>query len=399
MKRLLISKYLLPITTPPIPNGALILDDNTVIAIDSYTELKKDFPGLPEEDLSSYLILPGFINCHTHLELTPLKGRLKRTSSFADWIKQLIVQKSQLTSEKIIAGVEEAIDELRNSGVVAIGDISSEFCSHEVILRSGMSGRIYLEFIALNEDDIESRIKNIVKAIPQDIQQHDSIQYGISPHSPYTICDKGFNTITSVIKSGGYHSAIHVGESDEEREFFKSNSGKLYQMMNTFSPVDQRKNLSSPLTYLYSNHYLTEESMMIHLNVLQDHEIAIVKQYGLSVIHCPLSHDFFGHPPFKLKKLLSHGVNVALGSDSMASNDTLNFFEELRELKVKFAFLTSEEIINMVTINGARALKLGSQFGEIQIGQSCSLIGIPWQDKITDPYENIIENRASVLHI
>ncbi|HEO65917.1 MAG TPA: hypothetical protein ENI73_08615, partial [Spirochaetes bacterium] len=154
-----------------------------------------------------------------------------------------------------------------------------------------------------------------------------------------------------------------------------------------------------PLSYLHSKGYLMRNNVIIHMNIMSDKDVQILKGLNLSVIHCPLSHDYFNHPPLQLDTLVDHGVNIALGSDSLASNHTLDFFEELRQMVRNFPGLPMEKIIRMATLSGVRALKLREGLGEIRVGQPYGLIGIRHPDPVTNPFETIIYNESSVIHL
>ena len=397
MKRLLTTKHLLPISSPAIKNGAIVLDDQTVIAIGDYSTIKADYPDLPVIDYSDYIILPGFVNCHTHLELTALAGKFQPSDSFTGWIKQMVRLKPSLTEKEMVKGIDEGIKMLWESGVIAVGDICSEHVTYDRLIKSPLRGVQFFEFLALQYDDVENRMKHLIDSLPN--RKNKRIDVAISPHSTYTLCQKAFEMISIFIKESGYHSAIHVGESDEERHFFESRTGELFKFIHGYVPVSEKIKGTTPLTYLDKNDFLTNEAMMIHLNILLKEEIDILQKKNLSVIHCPLSHDYFNHPEFQMKLLVDNQINVALGSDSLASNKTLNFFEELRAVKRKYPFLSPEKIIEMGTLSGAKALKLPEGIGEIKPGCFYDLIGISVFGRADDPCETVIGNQSSIINI
>ncbi len=399
MKEIIKSKYLIPINQAPIENAALVLDENQILDMGFFSKLKKKFPSLAIKDFSDYIIMPGFINCHSHLELSCLRNKVKPKHSFTDWLQEIVGLKSQLTQEEICLGIQAGIDELVKWGVVAVGDISSDYLSYQELVKTKLIGRVYGEFIAVNPADIESRLNKLAEAMTQTSGSQKRIKPGISPHSTYTLCPQAFHTITDYIKKNAYHSAIHVGESREEQLFFNKRQGKLFEFINNIYPVSDEIQSKNPLSYLYSSDYLPKNSMVIHLNILTNDEISILKAMNLSVIHCPLSHDFFQHPPFQMNALLENGINLALGTDSLASNSQLNFFAEMRQLEKTFSFLSPEEIIKMATINGAKALQLQKGLGEIQKNCPHFLIGVRFSDKTSDPFKAVLDNKLPVIHL
>ncbi|MDH4127511.1 MAG: amidohydrolase family protein, partial [Spirochaetota bacterium] len=298
---------------------------------------------------------------------------------------------------EIVSSIQVSMKSMWDSGVTVIGDISSNFISYNYLLKSKMFGRVYWEYLSLKPSDVNNRLDDLTKSIEQTYKPQNLIKQGISPHSTYTLCDEAFETIVSYIKNKGYHTAIHVGESIEEQQLFYNRSGKLFEFINSYIPLSKDIYKTSPLKYLHSKGYLVKDSMLIHLNILEDDEIHILKNLNLSVIHCPMSHNYFNHPTFKLKTLLDYGVNIAIGTDSLASAYSLNFFEQLKQMKLKFPFLTHENIINMATISGAKAMQLNN-LGEIIINKSYSLIGIFCHETTSNPYETVIENNFPIIH-
>ncbi len=399
MMRLVLAKYLLPINERPIKGGCLVLDKDKVIALGNYADLKREYPDAPIDDLSQYIILPGFVNCHTHLELSPLKNKIEWKGSFANWIKEVGKLKRELSEELIIQGVQEAIQDLWESGVVAVGEISSEYLSYQSLAQSSLHGKVYWEYISLRSEDLNSRFSVLKDSMREDIQANSIMGVGISPHSSYTLSHDAWQKVNQYIQEKDYPTAIHVGESIEEQEFFANRRGSLFQFINGISQVPEEVYHTTPLSYLHSKGYLIKDNVIIHMNIMDDRDVQILKNLNLSVIHCPLSHDYFNHPPFKLDTLMDQGVNIALGSDSLASNHTLDFFEELRRMVRNYPDLSMERLIRMATLSGAQALRLKEGFGEINAGQPYGLIGIRHPDPVTNPYETVIYNESPVIHL
>ncbi len=399
MKRLVLAKYLLPIQQEPIEGGCLVLDDDKVIAMGHYNDLKREYPGVPIDDLSQYTILPGFVNCHTHLELSPLKDQIEWRGSFTDWIKEVGKLKREMSEELILEGVEKAIQDLWEGGVAAVGEISSEYISYNILAQSSLYGRVYWEYISLRPEDINSRFNVLKDSMQEDIQGNSIIEVGVSPHSSYTLSHEAWQKINQFIQEKDYPTAVHVGESIEEQEFFTNRKGSLFKFINRICQVPEEVYHTTPLSYLHSKGYLMRDNMIIHMNVMDDRDVQILKDLNLSVIHCPLSHDYFNHPPFQLDTLLDHGVNIAIGSDSLASNHTLDFFEELRRMARNYPKLSMEKLIHMATLSGAQALRLKEGLGEIRVGCPYALIGVQHPDPVIDPFEAVVQNKLPITHL
>ena len=397
-KKLIVSKYLLPVTSKAIKAGCLVVDSKKILAMGSYSVLKRDYPSLPEEDYSDSIILPGFVNAHTHLELGSLRNKVPYSGSFVGWIRSLGLAKRHFNEPDIIQAVIDGANELWDSGVVAVGDISSEYISRRALSQHPMSGKVYWEYISPSPDAVMPRLRALTESMTDDNLSHTGIEDGISPHSPYTLCPQAFAAINSLATESNLSQAIHVGESQSEKDFFQSRTGELFDFIHSFYPVTNKINGTSPLAYLQAEGYLSPETLIIHLNILEDHEIDILQNLSLSVVHCPGSHEFFSHPEFQMKKLVDSHVNVCLGTDSLASTDNLNFFQELRRIKNNYPFLSGDIIIRMATIHGAKALKLDSGLGELSVAKHYNMIAIPGHSQ-TEPLEEVIYHNGPVKHI
>lgn len=396
MASIITSKVLVPISSEIIQDGAVYIENDIVKDFGKTENILKQYPHSDIKDYSDSIVLPGFINAHCHLELSALENKIEKGHSFSNWIIELGQNKRKLSQEEIIEGIEKGVKLLYDSGTVAVGDISSEYLSFDILNRSPLSGRVFWEFLAVDPDTIETRFNYLKKSF----QEADSnrIKKGISPHSTYTLHQKAFDTINSYILKEKLYSTIHVGESSEEEEFFKYRIGGLFSFINNFYPIYDNFKNTSPLNYLHNRNYLLKDSLIVHLNILEEKDIQILKDYKLSVVHCPLSHKYFNHPKFKLEKLLENNINICLGTDSLASNEDLNMFKEMQRLKEIYPDLSNKSIVEMATLNSAKALNLDEGFGEIKIGKEAHLIALLNNSK-SDPYEKIVFNKNKIKHL
>ena len=141
---------------------------------------------------------------------------------------------------------------------------------------------------------------------------------------------------------------------------------------------------------------MTENWIVVHLNELEDDDFDLLTRSTkkFSIVHCPRSHDYFGHSPFQFHKLRELGFNICLGTDSLASNDDLSLFGEMRAFQKKFPAVSPEEILKMVTVNSARALREENSLGKIRYEFAADLIAIPIAGSTLAFDEIVAFNRA-----
>jgi cytosine/adenosine deaminase-related metal-dependent hydrolase len=191
----------------------------------------------------------------------------------------------------------------------------------------------------------------------------------------------------------------HVGESREEYDMFAGNRGALYEFLATLGRPMADCGATSPLRHLIENGLIGEDCILAHMNELDGQDLEVLGEARwrpLHVVHCPKSHRFLHHRRFPMEALLERGLNVCLGTDSLASNDSLNLFSEMRAARKSYPALGPRDVLEMVTVRPARALKMESRLGKIERGYLGDLIAIPFRGSADEVYEAIIENRGPI---
>jgi aminodeoxyfutalosine deaminase len=156
---------------------------------------------------------------------------------------------------------------------------------------------------------------------------------------------------------------------------------------------------TSPLRHLIENRLINTECIVAHLNEVDDRDLELLSQSewrNLQIVHCPKSHRFLHQKRFPLEALTACGLNISIGTDSLASNDSLNLFSEMRTAKKFYPTLSARELLEMVTIRPARALKLAGELGKIAPGYLADAIAIPFKGSTGDVFEAVIQNRGAV---
>lgn len=382
---MILAKALLPIDGSLLSPAVVQISGNQIIKLGGVELLQKKEEGEPEMDLSHCVLLPGFVNAHCHLELTSL-GPIPGKPDFVSWIRELVKKKSVLDPEEQKRGIREGIKSLLNSGVTAIGDHISFNTEWEEIVASPLRGRIFGEVLGVLPEicaDIYTAFQKIKKIFSKIVSL---FEMNISPHSVHAVHP---STLKQIIENEPPPLSCHLAESLAEEDYFKRKEGELMTLIQERG-IDSPHHGESGLDVLSRLNLDVSKLMIVHGNYLNSTDQTLARQNGLSVVHCPGSHATFGHKRFPLEDYLGQGFNIALGTDSIASNTKLDFLEELRLVKKNYPSLSNSSILKMATMGGAQALRMVDQIGSLTPGKKADIIGFKWDGK-ADPEEVVFK--------
>lgn len=360
---------------PPVAGGALLVRDGVIDAVGTLAELRSAH-GVPVVEFPGSAIIPGFVNAHTHLELTHFSSWRLRTHveynprRFVDWIIQLIKIKRGLRDEDILASQREGIRMCLESGTTAVGEIVTNPALAPCYQASPLSGRLFFELLGHEPERFRGMLD---KALAACEGQTGRLAAGLSPHSPYTIGEKNMMLIREVASSRSLPVAIHISESLEEAAFVFDTAGPLAEQFYPF--VGWQEHLMPPrhcssTELLDRSGLLTPATLAVHCVHVTPSDGETLKERGCSIVLCPRSNERLdvGKAPLHLFKKL--GIPLALGTDSLASNDSLSLWEEMRFALDLFRHdLSVAEVFRMVTAGGAAALGMASFCGSLEPGK------------------------------
>jgi cytosine/adenosine deaminase-related metal-dependent hydrolase len=186
----------------------------------------------------------------------------------------------------------------------------------------------------------------------------------------------------------------HLAESEEEFAMFRQGSGPLYEFMASLKRPMTDCGAATPFSHLWRNGAVDAQWLLVHMNTLLEEDFQLLAELprgaGPHIVHCPGSHRYFSHPPFPARRLHELGVNLCLGTDSLASTDSLSLFDEMRFFSAAEPWLRPEELLRMVTVNPARALRRRGQLGKIAPGALADLIALPSTSSLGGVYEDVV---------
>ena len=392
----------------PIENGAVAVSENRIVDVGRFNEIKTRNHG-NTTDLGEQILLPGLINAHCHLDYTCLRGKIPPQESFTDWIRAINAEKLELSPKDYVASINDGFAEARRFGTTAIANLTA---FPELIPQTQPQIRTWW-FAELLDIRAPEQANQLVDSAIEALKQNSS--WGLAPHALFTASEDLFHRCERIAQREHILLTTHLAESREEMQMFRDGSGPLYDFIRRIgrpmgdceqgSPLKRFLDLigrgdsaNRPGAIEINRPYLSW--IVAHLNELTKNDFDLLERSNAKfhVVHCPRSHNYFGHSPFAFDRLRSWGFNICLGTDSLASNESLSLFEEMRAFQKNFPRVSPKEILQMVTINSARALRSENALGQIRPGFGADFIAISSSGS-ADIFEQIIAFDGAVCPI
>ena len=387
------ARIVLPLDGPPIENGAVATDRNQITAVGPADEVLAVNSGAEILDLGEVTLMPGLINAHCHLDYTVLRYAIHPPKSFSAWVQRLNAIKRGLTAEDYVRSINKGFAECAKWGTTSVCTIESFPEIMPQLPDPPVRTWWFYEMI-----DVRHRVTSedvVVGALGFFQRRSGSLAtFGLSPHAPYTASLPLYRLSNRCAESFNMPVTTHVAESVEEFEMFRHGRGPLHSFLESLQrPMDDCGE-ATPFSHLWCNGAINARWLLAHMNELTENDFTLLHSLNPeqlpSIVHCPGSHEYFGHRPFAWKRLQSIGVNLCVATDSLASTDTLSLLAELRRLWRREPQLTPEELLHTVTHNPARALHRGDVLGKIQPGALADLIAVPTSGRIATVHEEIV---------
>jgi aminodeoxyfutalosine deaminase len=390
-------RTLVPMDGPPIHNAAFVVEEGRFTAVGQATDLLRSFSG-PAIELGSGIVIPGLINAHCHLEYSLMRGAILPSRNFSHWVSRINALKRGLSDEDYIRSIESGLGELQRNGVTSVFNVVAAPQVLPRLAKTRIRTWHFLELIDVRPHPwIDEYAFGAWMCFDRSTNRLQS--FGLSPHAPYTASHEMFELARVCWDQFRMPVTVHVAESLEEYEMFAHRKGALFKFLSELGRPMDDCGFSSPFRYLAEKALLSERCILVHMNELDDEDFVWLQRpewRGLSVVHCPKSHRFLHHRPFPLERLRQLGVMVSLGTDSLASNDSLNLFAEMRVARRNYPSLTPEQLLRMCTVYPALAIGQENCLGRISSGYLADAILVPAGDDERNVYEAIVENRQPI---
>ena len=390
--KIIIGNWVLPVAGPPIQNGAVAIEAGRILAVGSQDEIPVAHPTMEVQELPATTIIPGLVNAHTHLEFSDLASPLGYHGiSLPDWIRIVVQSRYETSPADKRNAISQGLHELVSTGTVAVGEIATPPTNLVAdYAASPVHKTIFLEQLTRNLDLLPQRASEAATHLDQ-----TTLSMGLSPHAPYSTHAKLVEQLVDAAIENDAPLAMHLAESRDEIELLESRGGRFVEMLkdfgvwnpDSFSDRDSIDNLIEQL----GRH---KRSLLIHGNYLTDQQLKRIAELGLTIVFCPRTHAWFGHQPYPLSRMLELGINVAVGTDSRGSNPDLNLLEDMKHIATNHPASTPATILEIGTLNGARALGIQDQFGSLEKGKLAALSQIQSKQQQDSPWWWLTEKSA-----
>jgi aminodeoxyfutalosine deaminase len=372
----------------PIRNGAVAISGNQITDVGKFPEVSARHSGTKIVDLGEQALLPGLINAHCHLDYTCLRGKIPPRKSFADWIRAINAEKAKLSHEDYVASINEGFAEAKRFGTTTIANLTA---FPELISQIQAPVRTWW-FAELIDVRSPGRADEIVDLAIESLKSAPN--WGLAPHAPFTASRELYRRCQGVGRREKVLLTTHLAESREEMEMFRHGLGPLYEFMKSIGRPVNDCGQETPLKNLVGR--LGDGSqparwIVAHLNELAESDFKLLRELTSTfhIVHSPRSHDYFGHSHFPFERLRALGFNISLGTDSLASNESLNLFAEIRAFLRNAPGISPDKLFEMITINAALALHQEKSLGRIRPGFQADLIAVPYSGH-NDLFEQIV---------
>lgn len=383
-----------------IENGAVRLRGDKITEAGRFGDILPEV-GEAVVDMAEQVLMPGLVNAHCHLDYTRMAGMIPPRKSFTEWIGAMNALKASWTVQDFRTSWIEGACSLVRTGTSTVADIE---CQPELPLmvwgQTPLRVRPFFEIIGIKQDRLPDVIMaDALNRYRDAIAQHPNV-VGLSPHAPYSTTPGLMRLAAQVARKHRWPLMIHVAESSEEYDMFMQAEGPLYEWLKSQRDMSDCLD-TSPVQHLANLGVLGKDVIATHANYLGREDAEMLARHGVSVAHCPRSHRYFKHRAFPFEQLSSAGVNICLGTDSLATVETapqepteLNMFSEMREFATEHTLVSADRIFQMATQNGARALGLEGQAGEITPGAWADLVALSGPCEINEVFEFIVNYQA-----
>jgi cytosine/adenosine deaminase-related metal-dependent hydrolase len=361
-----------------IADGAVVVDARgEVLDVGRAGDLVPRHAGLEVERLRGVL-LPGLVNAHTHLELSAMRGLVLGGAGFVPWVEGMLTLRAEIGPESDHEAVERAVDELVAFGTAAVGEVSNTLAAVPALARRGVVGCVFHEVFGIDRAKLEERLAALPHVVEQQVGVWPGadLAYAPSPHTLYTTHPDVVRRLVAQARERGQRVSVHLAEHAGERRFLERGDGPVADWYVSRLKVARdaiRFPSLSPVAFADEMGALAPHVIGVHLTDARPDELARVAERGAPVVFCPRSNLFIETRLPPLLAARRAGLCPGLGTDSLASNASLDVLAEARALADRFPTVPARELLRMITWWGARALGR-SDVGRIARGARPGLV-------------------------
>ncbi len=384
--RYLTADYIFPISSPPIKDGIVVIDDNgKVLGIET-----SNFQP-PTSNVEKYegAICPGFINAHCHLEFSHMKGVIAEGLGMAGFIKGILSKRAASLGSKVMSAIIDAEAEMYENGIVGVGDISNDNSTLEQKKKGNIKYHTFFEVFDLDAskaDYVFAQAEQLNKLYNTTMSEAGVISSSsIVPHAPYSVSQKLFSLIALQKK----HTLIsyHNQESIAESELYINKKGSIAELFSSvgikldYINAQGKNSLQSTIPYFSKEHKL----LFVHNTFTSRNDIDVItsnfpaRQAGgqrstSSFCFCPNANLYIEGSLPDINLFIENNCKILVGTDSLASNHSLSILEELKVITKQFPQISLQTLLTWATKNGAEFFGWDKELGTIETGKAPGIV-------------------------
>ena len=383
---LLTARYVLPVSAPHIENGGVLVRDDVIEEIGDAEALKKAHPDEEVIDFGLAALMPGFVSLHTHLEQSAMRG-LVDDLPYSQWKLQLLKKEECLDAQdwedSAMLGAMEAL----RSGITTVADITDTGASVRAVAASGLRAFVYREVSTMEKP----HIAEVMSAARDDIAEWQGMgearmTVGIAPHATYSCHPALLRAVADYAIDSQMPVSIHLAGSKDEYDFVKYGRSRLavdYRERYEGDDIGWLPTGVSPVQYVLQWGLLDTQLLAVHCTQVDDADIEVLAKHDVSIAYCPRCNAKLGMGMAPLAEFLRAGIRVGIGTDSPASNNTMDLFDEMRiglllqrAVEGHEQFYISRQFVQLATLDGARALGVDDRLGSLEPGKQADIIAV-----------------------
>ncbi|HUU10414.1 MAG TPA: amidohydrolase family protein [Phycisphaerae bacterium] len=391
------ARWVIPSAGPIIDDGAVVAVDGRIARVGPWHLVEPHVaPSDTVEHFPEAAILPGFVNAHTHLGLSDMADKFRPTTNFTAWIGRLTARLWARSKDAARRAVRLGVDQSLAAGTVAAADLAHDPTFDVPAEEARGRWTIFRELFRFGP----AGLAGVEKAVATFDQRpaSDSRRVGLAPHAPYTAGVEVFQAARREAQARGWPVSTHLHETQDEIACTERGEGTLCEWMRRLKvlPAGWRPTGLRPIAMLAEAGFFSGPVLVAHANYLTDDDIAVLAASRSSVAYCPRSHAFFGHTDHPWRRLLAAGVNVCLGTDSLASSPSLSILDEARHVFAHDPSADPTVILEMATRRGARALGRAQEIGDLGEGLAAALCVVGPLPGTDDPLAAVLSGQGTL---
>ena len=404
---LITAKYVFPVTSEPILNGAVLVRGDSIADIGDLDSLRLRYPDEDVEDFGVAALMPGLIDLHTRIEKSVLRG-VVADKPYPEWILSVLGRSLQLEQadwyDSAILGGLDAL----SSGITTVVDITSTGAAGKAAQELGLRGVIYREVGAMDKMRVDYAMHSAERDIEQWREEFDPsrMTVGVAPAAIYANHPSVFQRVTDLALREDLPVAMRLAGSREEYNFVMYGSS-MFAVDNMDEEARGYVEIPPWLPFgvtpvrdaLNWGAFDAPNVLLVHAVHVTDEDIHKLREFDVAICTCPSSNAKLGMGVAPLSQFLQAGLRVGLGTDSPAATESTDMLSEMRmglllhRASDTSRFLTSHQILELATIGGARALRQDDKIGSLEVGKLADLIAVD----LSSSHQSLDQNPVSAL--